>query len=284
MEQLEAQYGYAADFFNSDPELRKLIQDAVSGQWTPQVFQARFMNTAWYKARNAAQRQWADLSTRDPAEAAAKLADRKRDFANRLGQFGVTLDDSSLTFAATNSLREGWDEAGTKAMMAMFANYHPGQAGGTPATLEMQMKGLANDYGVSLSDGQLTDWVNGMLAERYTQDNITDALKDMARSKYPGMSSYLDRGMTVKQVAAPYTQSYGQLLEVDPDTVDLNDNLIQQALQGQPPSDGKDPTMQSVYQFERAVRRDPRWQRTKNARDSVVSAGQNILRDWGLVG
>jgi hypothetical protein len=106
----------------------------------------------------------------------------------------------------------------------------------------------------------------------------------MAKSKYPGMGAFLDMGQTVRQVATPYVQSYAQLLEVDADSVDMNDNLIQQALQGTPSSATAPPQMQSVYQFERSVRRDPRWVRTKNARDSVTNAAHNVLRDWGLVG
>jgi len=285
MEELAAQYGYAAEFFGSDPELKALIKAAVAGQWSTQKFQAKFMNTTWYRTREASVRQWMDLATRDPAEAKSKINDRKLEFANMLSQFGAApMSDTDLTFIATNSLREGWSQAETKRMLTYFAGYQPGNANGTAATLEMQVKGMANDYGVTVTTGQLTDWVTGMMSERYTEDNLRDYLRDMAKSKYAGMGTYLDMGMTVKQVAAPYLSSYSQLMEVGADSVDLSDNVIQQALQGTPPAPNQPPQMQSLYQFEQTLRRDPRWLRTKNARESVTSAGQNILRDWGLVG
>lgn len=285
MAELAAQYGYASTFFNSDPELKKLISDAVRGQWNTNVFQGRFMNTKWYQARTASQRQWADLTTRDPKEAARKINDTKLTLGNRLSQMGLNMNANDLNWVANTSLSEGWTEEHTKQMLAVYVNYQGGgPASGTPATLEMQIKSLANDYGMKATNNQLTDWVNGMLNGRYTQDNVTDFLKDMAKSKYAGMSNFLDQGMTVKQVAQPYLQSYANILETAPDAVDLNDNLIQQALQGQPAEPGKPPAMQSVYQFERQLRRDPRWMGTKNARDQVTSAGNNILKDWGLVG
>lgn len=283
MEELAAEYGYAAAFFQQDPELTKLIKDAVAGQWSVQKFQAKFMATNWYRTHEASVRQWADLSLRDPAEAAQKIADRKLELGNLASQYGFNFaNDADLAFVAEQSLKYAWSDATTKQMMTFYSGYQPGHAKGTPATLEMQVKSLANDYGLSATDSQLSDWVTGLLAGRYTQDNVTSYLRDMAKSKYAGMSKFLDQGLTVKQVAQPYLQSYSQLLEVGADAIDLNDNLIQQALQGTPDASGN-VQMQSVYQFERALRRDSRWARTKNAHDEAINAGQNILRDMGLV-
>jgi hypothetical protein len=70
----------------------------------------------------------------------------------------------------------------------------------------------------------------------------------MARSKYPEMQTYLDQGMTVRDVAEPYLQSYAQLLEVAPDAVQLTDARVQKALQGTPPDKpGAPPVMQSLF-------------------------------------
>jgi len=89
--------------------------------------------------------------------------------------------------------------------------------------------------------------------------------------------------MTVRQIAAPYMQSYSNLLEVPEDAIDLEDQVVQQALQGSPGGPNQPPQMKSVYQFERDLRKDPRWARTKNARESATSAVMSIGRDWGLV-
>lgn len=280
---LAAQYGYAAEFFTSDPELNALIQQAVRGQWTPQVFQGRFMATNWYRARTAAQRTWRDLEVRDPAEATRKINDKITEFRNTLSNWGTGVTDTELIRLARSSLEEGWSGDQVKIQLASKVG-QPGGMGGTPATLEGQIKKLAGDYGTNASDGQLADWVNGMLTGRYTQDNVTSTLKDMAKSKYQGMGDLLDKGFTVRQAALPYIDSYSRLLEKPADTVDLNDNLIQQALQGRPGAPNQPPQMQTVYEFERSLRRDSRWLGTKNARDATVNAAQSIAKDWGLVG
>ena len=72
---LERTYGFAAAFFESDPSLKSLIDQAVKNQWTTDEFQAR-LRAPWYRNHSAAQRQWTMLSTESPAEAAKQLADK----------------------------------------------------------------------------------------------------------------------------------------------------------------------------------------------------------------
>lgn len=277
-----AQYGFARAFFNSDSELKKLLEDAIRGKWSNQMFQGKFMNTQWYRSRSATIRQWTDLETRDPAEMGRQLRAKQLRIYDQFSQLGMEGTFGMTQRLAYQSLKFGWDEDQLRDVIVDMIDY--GNLSGTPATLEMQIRGLAGDYGVNLSGRQTNDFINGLLTERYTEDNLRGFLKDSAKSKYVGLSSMLDKGFTVRQVAAPYVDSYSRLLEVDSETVNLNDKHIQQALQGVPLKPGEPPAMQSVYQFERALRRDPRWARTKNARQSATDAVMGIARDWGLVG
>lgn len=283
-EEMAASLGFSKAFFYSDSELKKLIQQAVRGQWSPQKFQAAFMKTRWFRARSASVRQWTDLITRDPAEAKAKISDRKLELADMVSQLGLKVSDKQLSKMATDSLKFSWTQAETQNILAGMVTYTPGQMGGTPATLEMQFKQLAGDYGLQVSDKNIGDWINGMLSERYTEDNIRDMLRDMAKSKYAGMASYLDKGFTVKDVASNHLSSYARLLEVDDNTVDMMDPVIQKALQGTPDPKTGVPAMQTLYEFERSVKKDPRWLKTKNARNDMTDAAMGIARDWGLVG
>jgi hypothetical protein len=66
------------------------------------------------------------------------------------------------------------------------------------------------------------------------------------------------------------------LLEVTPDSIRLDDPILQSAYSG-------DKEM-SIFDFKRAVRKDPRWQYTDNARKEVSSAALGILRDFGFQG
>lgn len=236
MEELASQYGYAAAFFNSDPELANLIQQAVSGQWTADKFRAALMASNWYRSKSESTRQFIELQGRDPVEANKRIADQARKIQQTANQQGISIDPTRLQNMARDSLLYGWDDLHLQQAVAAEWHYQPnGGTSGGAATLETRYRQMADDYGVTLNDSQLGDFIGGTLAGRYTEDNVSDFLRDTARSKYPGLQQYLDVGMTVKQVASPYVQSYAQILEVGPDAVSINDPYIQRALQGQNP-------------------------------------------------
>lgn len=282
-EELAAQYGYVASFFGQTPELQQLLNDAVKGQWTTSKFQARFMASGWYRSREANAREWVELKTRDPQTANSRIADKFYDLSHRASQMGVSLPDNEMFQIAETAIQWGWTDAYTTEQLAQKANVNPGQAQGTAAQTETDIRRLASDYGVDVSDANLMQWTRGVLAGQLGQDNLTTYIRDMAKSKYAGMSSYLDAGMTVRQVAAPYLQSYSDILEVSPDAVKITDPAVQKALQGSPPKPNQPPSMQTLYDFEKGLRQDSRWQYTKNAHKAVTDAGQSVLRDMGLV-
>lgn len=323
MEELASQYGYAAAFFNSDPELAGLIQQAVSGQWTPDKFRASLMASNWYRTKSETTRQFIELQSRDPVEANKRIADKANQIKQTANQQGISLDPTRLAAMAKDSLAYGWDDLTLQQAVAAEWHYRPGDTAGGAATLETKYRQMADDYGVTLSTSQLGDWIGGTMAGKYNEDNVSDFLRDTARSKYPGLQNYLDVGMTVKQVAAPYLQSYANILEVSPDTVSVNDAYVQQALQGQVPAKapatstgvasaavygaprtpgslpqlGAGPSVQmqqqlptvpvqpmSLYDFERQLRKDPRWLQTKNAKDSMQNTAIGVLRDFGIYG
>ena len=83
-------------------------------------------------------------------------------------------------------------------------------------------------------------------------------------------------------IAAPYRQSMGAVLEVNPESVDLFDPTIRGALSSKT-KDGT-PAIKSIWQFERELKDDPRWMRTDNAQDQAMGVGRQVLSDFGVLG
>lgn len=292
LDELAQQYGYAASFFATSPELENLIQQATAQQWSVAMFQAKFMATNWYRSYAASARQWIELGARDPATQAQEMTQRIAKLNQMASQEGVTIDPTRMNELANASLMFNFNDQQLGDMIGAELKYVPGQTQGLAATNEEQIRKAANDYGITLSDDTVGQWDQQMLRGSYTLDNINSLVKNMAMSKYPGLSQYLNEGFTVKDVADPYIQSYAQILETPASTVQLSDPLIQKALQGiQQPSGGSKTGQgstgtplqpQSLYDFENTLKQDPRWLNTKNAHDSLNQAGMSILRDWGL--
>jgi hypothetical protein len=90
------------------------------------------------------------------------------------------------------------------------------------------------------------------------------------------INKLLDQGLDLDVVYAPYKNTMASLLEVNPDSISLNDPLLRSAIQG----DKEMP----IYEFQRALRKDPRWQYTDNARETISSGLTQVLKDFGFQG
>lgn len=96
-----------------------------------------------------------------------------------------------------------------------------------------------------------------------------------AKTYFPALADKIDKGYTVKQLLSPYIQTRANILEEDPDSVDIA-SLKNVA------SDPKG--LMGLYDYEVSLRQDPKWRFTKNAQDSLSSVARGIAQTFGLVG
>ena len=96
-----------------------------------------------------------------------------------------------------------------------------------------------------------------------------------AKTYFPALADKIDSGYTVKQLLSPYIQTRANILEEDPDLVDVA-SLKSVA------SDSKN--LMSLYEYEISLRKDPKWRFTKNAQDSLSNVASTIAKTFGLVG
>jgi hypothetical protein len=75
-------------------------------------------------------------------------------------------------------------------------------------------------------------------------------------------------------------------LEISDAGITTNDKYIQRALTYRPTVGQKvqAPQPLNLADFERELKNDPRWNRTKGAQDSIMSAGRQVLTDMGFLG
>ena len=66
------------------------------------------------------------------------------------------------------------------------------------------------------------------------------------------------------------------ILELDPNTIDLNDKTLRSAI--------TDKGDMNIYDFKKLLRRDDRWQYTEQAKEDVSTAALDVLRDFGFQG
>jgi hypothetical protein len=68
----------------------------------------------------------------------------------------------------------------------------------------------------------------------------------------------------------------GGVLEINPNSIPLNDPTLRMAI-------GPDKEM-SLYEYQRMLRKDNRWQYTDQARTEAADVAKTVLRDFGFMG
>ncbi len=143
-------------------------------------------------------------------------------------------------------------------------------------------KNFAGNNGIRLSDDAATAYANQVVGGALSEDTVLNTIRESAATAFPSLSEKIKNGINLKTLADPYIQSMSDLLEIPAASVDLFDPHIRSAL-SYTMKDGAVGT-KSIYDFERELRKDPRWQYTEKARKEVAGATMQVLRDFGLQG
>lgn len=144
------------------------------------------------------------------------------------------------------------------------------------------LKEFAGNNGLRLSDEAATAYANQIVAGVIDENTAINTVRESAANAFPSLADKIKGGINLKTLADPYIQSMSDILEVPATSIDLFDPKIRGALSYTMP-DGSIGT-KSIYDFERELRKDPRWQYTEKARKEVAGATMQVLRDFGLQG
>jgi hypothetical protein len=144
------------------------------------------------------------------------------------------------------------------------------------------LKNLAADNGLMLSDDAATSYSNKIVSGLIDENTAFNNIRESAANAFPALADKIKAGIDVKTLADPYIQSMSNILEVPDTAIDLFDPKIRNAMAFTLP-DGKVGT-KSIYDFEKELRRDPRWQYTNKAREQAADVATTVLRDFGFMG
>jgi hypothetical protein len=142
---------------------------------------------------------------------------------------------------------------------------------------ELAKTAAANGLDLNRDFGTSVDAWTKQIADGADVDTFKNLIRQTARLGMPDrVANLLDQGIDLETVYAPYKKLMAATLEVNPDTIALNDPTLRGAI-------GQDREM-TLYDFQRQLRKDPRWQYTNNAREEVSDAALRVLKDFGFQG
>lgn len=218
-------YGGYYAIVQSVPELRDLLLKATQQGYSEAQFEYELRQTAWYRQNSASARQWEIASQLDPATAQQSVDSRTTELRNiALNQFQVELGDSILRKLATDSLRFGWNTQDVTNAIGLEATRTTGGMSQLASGFVGQsVRQIANNYGLKLTDENLTQWVGSIATGQQTRDSFQRYAIEQAKQLFPSIAPQLDSGQTFQQIVDPYRNTASRLLEINPTTIDFTD-------------------------------------------------------------
>jgi len=132
----------------------------------------------------------------------------------------------------------------------------------------------ARANGVTLNQAQLDSFAKRV--QDGTDVKIIDnEIRSIAGLGMPEkVQKLLSQGIDLDTVYSPYKNVMASILELNPESIDLKDPTLRSAI-------GPDKEM-PIYDFEKLLRKDYRWQYTDNAKRDVSNVALKVLRDFGF--
>jgi hypothetical protein len=155
----------------------------------------------------------------------------------------------------------------------------------------VQVKNFAAKNGIMMSDDAAGDLATKIVTGKLDEDTVFNTIRESAASAFPKFAEKIKAGIDLKTLADPYIQSMSSILEIPYTSIDLFDPTIRNAIGGDYSKVTATPGMGGVgrgeytlYDFEKDLRKDARWQYTKNAQKVVADSTLRVLQDFGFQG
>jgi hypothetical protein len=145
-------------------------------------------------------------------------------------------------------------------------------------TIRQDLANTAKANGLDL-DKNFGSSVEGWV-KRIESGEKADAFKQLIRNTAKlglpdKVGALLDQGVDLETVFSPYKNAMAATLEINPETISLSDPTLRAAI-------GPDKEM-PLYEFQKALRKDARWQYTNNAKADVFQGVKEVFSNFGIM-
>lgn len=313
-------YGGIDEIFNTDEELKNLLIRAIGDVTTAKddMDEAQFVNllqnTTWFKSnagpirqRGFEKRQYQSLVNKlkqDDPQYQAKInelnrtssygrglqdvIDLLRENATRLGR-QVSEDDLRIAAEGIYDYANETDAVKIRNAVLGIGSFGlgttkdgkgvTGLATGAAGQNLTTLRAVARANGLNL-DTMFKDSINTWLdriAKGESIETFKSIIRGTAKAGLPDrVAGLLDQGVDLETIYSPYKKLMAATLELNPDSIQLDDPTLRAGI-------GPDKEI-SLYEYQRMLRKDPRWQYTNNAREDVSNAVLTVGRNFGLQG
>lgn len=270
-----------------EPEIGPLLTRAVQENWSPGVFQSKFMASRWFRSQSEPQRRWWVTANTDPGEANRQRKTYHAGLQTSASRLGVSLTAAELKWITEVGLQQGIAPDSQESINGLleFAARHRGRitvgAWGTETTRVRNM--LTNDWLMPPSKGFSENWGRYLASGQKSIEDLQGWAQQQAAKRYPHMRAELAAGMTVADVIGGNVAVYAEEYDMDPSQVMQKvrtDPWIRQLLGVRDPKSGKTrlPTEMETMKMARST---PSWWKTSKGRQADAQTATTLAQVFG---
>lgn len=194
-------------------------------------------------------------------------------------QYGAQVTDDVLRDLAIKKRRGGLNDAQMQNVLATYSVVKGQQATGAAGRAKEDVMTWARANGLPASEDMLTPYLERVAAGDQTVDDVKAELRrTYLVGMYPAWADKIEAGYDPSSLFSPYVDYARKTLEDD--SIGMDDPLVKRMTQAVG-SDGK-PMVVPLYEAQKLMRQDSRWQKTDNAYETYARAAQDILSTFGF--
>jgi hypothetical protein len=295
--------------FRSVPSLGELLKRYVNDELTDAQFRREIELDPWYRSNSAEIKaryvqlfNYEDLvktgratGTTDYEQRIAQITRNVQNKARELNGVEIPDDQAKLIAKDLYIYNLDNDPSVLTERLVRFIRPTAGMIGGVPtlgysgqALQNYQtLQAVAKANGLRIQDLLPRDATGAPMTAEGTLEQLAlgkldlnriaqDARKLASLGQSDFVKDLLGQGYDLETIYSPYKNTMASILELDPNTISLSDPALRMGI-------SKEGDM-NLYDFERSLRQDNRWQYTQQARGEVADVALRVLRDFGFTG
>jgi hypothetical protein len=287
---VQEEFGPMWDVYNSNPEVKKVIDDAVKGGYQDDETKmtAKLQNTTWYRTTQQSARQFAIQQSTDPATAEARINASVEEIRTNAGSLGFTFNDVTLRKLASDSLKFGWSPQQTLNALGS-EQVAQAQLGGPQGMADLRqsstgrnLRAKAATFFQKPSEELIGTWTQQILTGQKTEEQWDELMRNSARTQFRSLQPALDRGEDVDTAMYAYKQQVGATLgsSIDATQIDWTQDKWNKALNFRDEKTGEYRQM-DLWEWNTYLRSLPEWQNTKEANQAYGNLAMTLARGFG---
>ena len=154
------------------------------------------------------------------------------------------------------------------------------EVAGQMGTINDEFEKFQEMYGYKPTKAMRLQDTQNVLQGKAKLEDIEARYRDQAKSLFPALREALDQGMSVRQIADTKIAAKARILEQSEEKINVYDPDIVKALSTK--NDKGEYVSMTDDEFARDLYKKPEWLKTKNGKETMRGAAEDILKEFGF--